>query len=56
MKDLLQPLCSSSSADTTISPMNSNFSDLMCKDTLGSILQKLLLSDLARAACVCSLW
>ncbi|KAL6561659.1 hypothetical protein OROMI_017260 [Orobanche minor] len=54
--DLLQPLCSSSSAYTTISPMNSNFSALMCEDALRAILQKLSLSDLARAACVCRLW
>ncbi|XP_041999762.1 F-box protein At1g55000-like [Salvia splendens] len=54
--DLLQPLCSLSSADTTISPLNSNFSALLCKDTLRAILQKLSLSDLARAACVCRLW
>lgn len=54
--DLLQPLCSSSAADTTISPMNSNFSALLCKDTLRAILQKLSLSDLARAACVSRLW
>ncbi|KAH6762551.1 hypothetical protein C2S52_019984 [Perilla frutescens var. hirtella] len=59
--DLLQPLYSSTSpsssaADTTISPMNSNFSALLCKDTLRTILQKLSLSDLARSACVSRLW
>ncbi|KAI3448631.1 hypothetical protein Pfo_005296 [Paulownia fortunei] len=62
--DLLEPLNSlrhqtspsSSAADITISPMNSNFSALLCKDTLRTILEKLSLSDLARAACVCRLW
>ncbi|KAL2491911.1 F-box protein [Abeliophyllum distichum] len=44
------------STDLVISPMNSNFSALLCKDTLRSILEKLPLADLARAACVCRLW
>ncbi|KAK4406621.1 F-box protein [Sesamum angolense] len=61
--DLLEPLNSlrrqaslSSGPDFTISPINSNFSALLCKDTLRSILEKLALADLARAACVCRLW
>ncbi|KAG8363821.1 hypothetical protein BUALT_Bualt19G0062100 [Buddleja alternifolia] len=61
--DLLEPLnsfhhqtSSSSSADITISPMNSNYLALLCKDTLHTILEKLALSDLARSACVCRLW
>ncbi|KAL2231175.1 F-box protein At1g55000 [Sesamum indicum] len=61
--DLLEPLNSlrrqaslSSGADITISPINSNFSALLCKDTLHTILEKLALADLARAACVCRLW
>lgn len=58
--DLLEPLNSktspSSATDITISPINSNFSALLCKDTLCTILEKLSISDLARAACVCRLW
>lgn len=61
--DLLEPLNSSpretftfSPVDTTISPMNSNFSALMCGDTLRAILERLPIADLARAACVCRLW
>ncbi|XP_009763068.1 F-box protein At1g55000 [Nicotiana sylvestris] len=42
--------------DTVISPMNSNFSALICHDTLRAILEKLALPDLARAACVCKIW
>ncbi|CAI9769510.1 unnamed protein product [Fraxinus pennsylvanica] len=42
--------------DLVISPMNSNFSALLCKDTLRAILEKLSLADLARSACVCRLW
>ncbi|XP_068648619.1 F-box protein At1g55000 [Aristolochia californica] len=45
--------CSSS---CVISPMNSNFSALISKDILRSIFERLPLSDLARAACVCRLW
>ncbi|PIN14947.1 hypothetical protein CDL12_12422 [Handroanthus impetiginosus] len=61
--DLLEPLnfhrdqsVAFSPADITISPMNSNFSALLCRDTLRTILEKLSLSDLARAACVSRLW
>ncbi|CAA0815559.1 F-box protein [Striga hermonthica] len=36
--------------------MNSNFSALLCEDTLRTILEKLSLPDLARSACVCRLW
>ncbi|MCL7022407.1 hypothetical protein MKW94_015160 [Papaver nudicaule] len=39
-----------------ISPMNSNFYALICKDILRSIFELLPPSDLARAACVCKLW
>ncbi|KAL3631698.1 hypothetical protein CASFOL_024682 [Castilleja foliolosa] len=55
---LLEPLNSSAvAADViTISPMNSNFSALLCKDTLQTILEKLPLPDLARAACVNRIW
>ncbi|GFP96911.1 F-box protein at1g55000 [Phtheirospermum japonicum] len=56
---LLEPLNSSAAAaaaDITISPMNSNFSALLCKDTLQTILEKLSLPDLARAACVSRIW
>lgn len=42
--------------DTVISPMNSNFSALICKDILRSIFENLPLPDLARTACVCRLW
>ncbi|KAM7473763.1 hypothetical protein LguiB_021006 [Lonicera macranthoides] len=42
--------------DTVISPMNSNFSALICKDILRSIFENLPLPDLARSACVCRLW
>lgn len=41
---------------TTISPMNSNFAALICKDILGTIFVKLSNEDLARSACVCKLW
>ncbi|KAL6964793.1 hypothetical protein U1Q18_035848 [Sarracenia purpurea var. burkii] len=39
-----------------LSPMNSNFEALVCKDILRTIFEKLPLVDLARAACVCRLW
>lgn len=43
--------------DTTVlSPMNSNFEALVCKDILRTILEKLPLIDLARSACVSRLW
>lgn len=53
-----QPSSPSSSESThvTISPMNSNFSALLCQDTLRAILERLPLSDLARSAGVCRLW
>lgn len=41
---------------TTISPMNSNFAALLCKDILRTIFEKLPVVDLARSACVCRLW
>lgn len=41
---------------TTISPMNSNFPALVCKDILRTIFEKLPVVDLARSACVCRLW
>lgn len=41
---------------TTISPMNSNFPALVCKDILRTIFEKLPVADLARSACVCRLW
>ncbi|XP_027158856.1 F-box protein At1g55000 [Coffea eugenioides] len=44
------------STHRTISPMNSNYSALLCQDTLRAIFEKLPFSDLARAACVCRLW
>ncbi|XP_010549799.1 PREDICTED: F-box protein At1g55000 [Tarenaya hassleriana] len=40
----------------TISPMNSHFMALACRDTLRLIFQKLSVADLARASCVCRLW
>ncbi|KAL9235039.1 hypothetical protein vseg_009839 [Gypsophila vaccaria] len=42
--------------DNTISPMNSNFAALNCRDTLRIIFEKLPVSDIARAACVCRIW
>ncbi|KAJ4957063.1 hypothetical protein NE237_013846 [Protea cynaroides] len=39
-----------------ISPMNSNFSALSCRDTLRAIFECLPVTDLARAACVCRFW
>ncbi|KAF8038550.1 hypothetical protein BT93_B1172 [Corymbia citriodora subsp. variegata] len=47
---------SSAAADSTISPMNSHFSALACRDTLRLIFEKLPVPDLARASCVCRLW
>ncbi|KAJ9552522.1 hypothetical protein OSB04_016567 [Centaurea solstitialis] len=41
---------------TTISPMNSNFPALVCKDILRTIFERLPVADLARSACVCRLW
>ncbi|XP_059652437.1 F-box protein At1g55000 [Cornus florida] len=42
--------------DTSISPMNSNFPALICRDILRTIFEKLPIVDLSRAACVCRLW
>ncbi|XP_007030820.2 PREDICTED: F-box protein At1g55000 [Theobroma cacao] len=58
---LTTPLSSSSSptvtdSTATISPMNSHFSALTCRDTLRLIFEKLSLTDLARASCVCKAW
>ncbi|KAL1802303.1 hypothetical protein ACET3Z_030950 [Daucus carota] len=56
---ILQPLNSSSQThiqNTILSPMNSNFPALVCKDVLISILEHLSVDDLARAACVSRLW
>ncbi|KAF7843110.1 F-box protein [Senna tora] len=47
---------SSPSSFTVISPMNSHFSVLACRDTLCIIFHKLPISDLARINCVCRLW
>ncbi|KAL3729607.1 hypothetical protein ACJRO7_026696 [Eucalyptus globulus] len=45
-----------SAGDSTISPMNSHFSALACRDTLRLIFEKLPVPDLARASCVCRIW
>ncbi|KAF7805113.1 F-box protein [Senna tora] len=50
------PCPSSPSSFTVISPMNSHFSALACRDTLRIIFHKLPIPDLARASCVCRLW
>lgn len=42
--------------DSTISPLNSHFSALACRDTLRLIFEKLPIPDLARSSCVCRLW
>ncbi|XP_043691807.1 F-box protein At1g55000 [Telopea speciosissima] len=39
-----------------ISPMNSNFFALTCRDILRTIFERLPVTDLARAACVCRFW
>ena len=39
-----------------ISPMNSHFSALSCRDLLRIIFEKLPIPDLARASCVCRVW
>lgn len=46
----------STDPSTVISPMNSHFGVLACADTLRLILQKLTVTDLARASCVCRVW
>ncbi|GMI88786.1 hypothetical protein like AT1G55000 [Hibiscus trionum] len=58
---LTAPLISSSDSilvdsTATISPMNSHFAALTCRDTLRLIFEKLSLPDLARASCVCKTW
>lgn len=60
---LTTPLSSSSNPTSftdattvTISPMNSHFAALMYVDTLRLIFEKLSLTDLARASCVCKAW
>ncbi|GLT94932.1 hypothetical protein SLE2022_126430 [Rubroshorea leprosula] len=53
------PLSSSdfpSGESAVISPMNSNFSALNCRDTLRLIFEKLSITDLARSSCVCRAW
>ncbi|KAF3555282.1 hypothetical protein F2Q69_00012571 [Brassica cretica] len=47
---------SSDQSTTTISPLNSHFMALTCRDTLGLIFQRLTVADLARARCVCRVW
>lgn len=47
---------SDSGDSDVISPMNSHFSALACRDTLRIIFEKLPIPDLARASCVCRLW
>ncbi|KAK9146675.1 hypothetical protein Sjap_006578 [Stephania japonica] len=44
------------SASAVISPMNSNFSALVCRDILRAIFERLDARDLARSACVCRTW
>ncbi|PKI51532.1 hypothetical protein CRG98_028092 [Punica granatum] len=46
----------SSFADLAISPMNSHFTALNCRDTLRLIFERLPIPDLARASCVCRVW
>ncbi|KAK4804764.1 hypothetical protein SAY86_004581 [Trapa natans] len=50
------PQPSSSFADLTISPMNSYFTALTCRDTLRLIFERLPIPDLVRASCVCRSW
>lgn len=47
---------SSDQSTTTISPLNSHFMALACRDTVRLIFQKLTVADLARASCVCRVW
>ncbi|XP_057960494.1 F-box protein At1g55000 [Malania oleifera] len=42
--------------DAVISPINSNFAALACRDILRLIFESLPVVDLARSACVCRLW
>ncbi|CAH2046964.1 unnamed protein product [Thlaspi arvense] len=43
-------------SNTTISPLNSHFMALSCRDTLRLIFNRLTVVDLARASCVCQIW
>ncbi|KAL8130492.1 hypothetical protein V2J09_019647 [Rumex salicifolius] len=45
-----------SGAAVTFSPADSKFSALICSDILRIIFEKLSISDLARASCVCRIW
>ncbi|KAL6142626.1 hypothetical protein ACLB2K_060903 [Fragaria x ananassa] len=54
--ETLHDTSSSSDATTTVSPMNSHFSALACRDTLRLIFEKLPIPDLARSSCVCRAW
>lgn len=60
--DILNPLNPTTTteildfSDSTISPMNSHFSALTCRDTLRLIFEKLPIPDLARCSCVCRVW
>lgn len=50
----LPPEADSSTA--VLSPMNSHFFALSCRDILRLIFEKLSIPDLARSSCVCRLW
>lgn len=50
------PSFSGDLAADVISPMNSHFSALCCRDTLRVIFEKLPIPDLARASSVCRVW
>ncbi|KAI3970032.1 hypothetical protein MKW92_007344 [Papaver armeniacum] len=51
-----ESMADNGSYEVVISPINSNFHALICKDILRSIFELLPSSDLARAACVCKVW
>lgn len=51
----LQPPPADSST-AVLSPMNSHFFALSCRDILRLIFQNLSIPDLARSSCVCRLW
>lgn len=64
---LHEPIITSSTTETlktsaiiieeaAISPMNSSVSVMFCKDILSLIFEKLPITDLARASCVCRIW
>lgn len=46
----------SGDSGAVISPMNSHFSALSCRDVLRNIFERLPVTDLARASCVCRVW